>query len=79
MHMHCAYVVFRRITYQCFGGAIMVVFRIRELTNHAVELFALKALQGEIITDLDPYTIPQAGYVAHVVLADYGSCAWGYN
>lgn len=37
-------------------------YTIRELTNHAVELFALKALQGEIILDEDPYTIPQAGY-----------------
>ena len=34
---------------------------IRELTNHAVEMFALKALQGEIVTDEDSYTIPQAG------------------
>jgi hypothetical protein len=37
-------------------------YTIRELTNHAVELFALKALQGEVILDEDPYTIPQAGY-----------------
>lgn len=34
----------------------------RELTNHAVELFALKALQGEVVLDENPYTIPQAGY-----------------
>ena len=33
--------------------------RIRELTNHAVEMFALKALQGEVILDEDPFTIPQ--------------------
>ena len=37
-------------------------YTIRELTNHAVELFALKALQGEVLLDEDPYTIPQAGY-----------------
>lgn len=37
-------------------------YTIRELTNHAVELFALRALQGEVLLDEDPYTIPQAGY-----------------
>ena len=43
------------------GTLCLIDYTIRELTNHAVELFALKALQGEIITDEDPYTIPQAG------------------
>ena len=37
-------------------------YTIRELTNHAAELFALKAMQGEILTSGDPYTIPQKGF-----------------
>ena len=37
-------------------------YTIRELTNHVAELYALKAMQGEITTSGDPYTIPQAGY-----------------
>ena len=37
-------------------------YTIRELSNHAVELFALKALQGEVLLAEDPYTEPQAGY-----------------
>ena len=37
-------------------------YTIRELTNHAAELFALKAMQGEILTSGDPYTIPQVGF-----------------
>jgi len=36
-------------------------YTVRELSNHAVELFPLLALQGEVITDNDPYTIPQPG------------------
>ena len=44
------------------GVQVKFYYTIRELTNHAVELFALKALQGEILTSGDPYTIPQAGY-----------------
>jgi hypothetical protein len=43
------------------GLRVKFYYTIRELTNHAVELFALKALQGEILTDEDPYTIPQKG------------------
>eukprot|EP01060_Flectonema_neradi_P038965 TRINITY_DN835_c0_g2_i3.p1 TRINITY_DN835_c0_g2~~TRINITY_DN835_c0_g2_i3.p1 ORF type:complete len:735 (+),score=137.41 TRINITY_DN835_c0_g2_i3:1024-3228(+) len=37
-------------------------YTIRELSNHAVELYALRSLDGEIITNESPYTIPQAGY-----------------
>lgn len=37
-------------------------YTIRELSNHVAELFALKALQGEVLTSGDPYTIPQVGY-----------------
>ena len=37
-------------------------YTIRELTNHVVELYALKALQGEVLTSGDPYTIPQKGF-----------------
>lgn len=44
------------------GLRVKYYYTIRELSNHAVELFALKALQGEIITDETPYTIPQKGY-----------------
>ena len=40
----------------------MTDYTIRELTNHAAELFALKAMQGEILTSGDPYTIPQKGF-----------------
>ena len=44
------------------GLQVKYYYTIRELSNHAVELFALKALQGEIITEADPYEEPQAGY-----------------
>jgi hypothetical protein len=44
------------------GVQVKFYYTIRELTNHAVELYALKALQGEVLTSGDPYTIPQAGY-----------------
>jgi hypothetical protein len=37
-------------------------YTVRELSNHAVELYALRALQGEILSPGDPYTIPQPGY-----------------
>lgn len=37
-------------------------YTIRELSNHAAELFALLALWGEVIIDTDPYNIPQPGY-----------------
>ena len=36
--------------------------RIRELSNHAAELFALLALEGEVIVDTPPQTVAQAGY-----------------
>ena len=61
-------------------------YTIRELTNHVVELYALKALQGEIMTSGDPYTIPQAGfnhawdthgggaYLHEHLIDDYVSC-----
>ena len=42
--------------------AIKFYYTVRELSNHAVELFALKALDGEVLADTDPYTIPQPGY-----------------
>ena len=32
------------------------------MLDHAAELFALKAMQGEILTSGDPYTIPQKGF-----------------
>jgi len=44
------------------GMQVKFYYTIRELSNRAVELFALKALQGEIYLDEDPYTIPQKGY-----------------
>ena len=37
------------------GLQVKYYYTIRELSNHAIELFALKALQGEIITEADPY------------------------
>ena len=44
------------------GVQVKFYYTIRELTNHVVELYALKSLQGEILASGDPYTIPQAGY-----------------
>lgn len=38
-------------------------YTIRELTNHVAELYALKALQGEVLLGGDPYTVPQKHYV----------------
>jgi hypothetical protein len=51
-------------TQQAHALEVVVKFyyTIRELSNHAVELFALKALQGEVLLAEDPYTEPQAGY-----------------
>jgi len=34
----------------------------RELSNHANELFALRALDGEVLLDQDPWTVVQPGY-----------------
>ena len=36
-------------------------YTIRELSNHAAELFALKAIGGVLVGG-DPYTVPQPGY-----------------
>ena len=44
------------------GLQVKYYYTIRELSNHATELFALKALDGEIITDSDPFAEPQDGY-----------------
>ena len=44
------------------GLQVKYYYTIRELTNHAAEFFALKALNGEIITPSDPFAEPQAGY-----------------
>ena len=61
-------------------------YTIRELTNHVVELYALKALQGEVLSSGDPYTIPQTGfnhawdahgggaYLHEHLIDDYVSC-----
>ena len=37
-------------------------YTIRELSNHAVELYALRSLGGEIITDESPYVVPPMGF-----------------
>ena len=37
-------------------------YTIRELSNHAVELYALRSLGNEILTAGTPYFIPQTGY-----------------
>jgi hypothetical protein len=44
------------------GMATRFYYTVRELSNHAAELFALISLQGEMIVDTDPTTIPQPGY-----------------
>eukprot|EP00041_Stephanoeca_diplocostata_P030302 m.914684 g.914684 ORF g.914684 m.914684 type:complete len:1236 (+) comp23730_c1_seq7:171-3878(+) len=44
------------------GLIVKFYYTVRELTNHAAELFALKALDGELLVDASPYTVPQAGY-----------------
>eukprot|EP00051_Salpingoeca_urceolata_P011338 m.140348 g.140348 ORF g.140348 m.140348 type:complete len:1261 (+) comp17082_c0_seq3:824-4606(+) len=56
------------------GMAVKFYYTIRELSNHAAELFALLALQGEVITDVDPYSIPQRGYCHDWDC--HGGCAW---
>ena len=45
-------------TQQCHAVGVQVKFydTIRELSNHAAELFALKALQGEVLTSDSPFT-----------------------
>lgn len=43
------------------GMAVKFYYTIRELSNHAVELFALRSLQGEVIIDGDPDYVPQPG------------------
>jgi len=42
--------------------AVKFYYTIRELSNHAAELFPILSLRGEIVNDEDPYTIPQPGY-----------------
>ena len=44
------------------GMRVKFYYTIRELSNHAVELYALKALDGEILLDESPYVVPQEGY-----------------
>ena len=50
------------------GLIVKFYYTIRELSNHAAELFALKALSGEVLLDEDPYTVPQKGYCPCVPL-----------
>ena len=44
------------------GMGVKMYYTIRELSARAVEMFAFKAMQGEILVDQDPYTIVQPGY-----------------
>ena len=44
------------------GMGVKFYYTIRELSARAVEMFAFKAMQGEILVDMDPYTIVQPGY-----------------
>ena len=44
------------------GMGVKMYYTIRELSARAVEMFAFKAMQGEILVDEDPYTIVQPGY-----------------
>ena len=37
-------------------------YTIRELSNHAAELFPILSLRGEIVLDVDPHFVPQPGY-----------------
>jgi len=41
--------------------AVKFYYTIRELSNHATEFFALRALQGEVLIDGDPDYVPQPG------------------
>jgi hypothetical protein len=42
--------------------AVKFYYTIRELSARAPEMFAFKAMQGEILVDQDPYVIVQPGY-----------------
>jgi hypothetical protein len=44
------------------GMGVKMYYTIRELSSRAVEMFAFKAMQGEILVDQDPYDIVQPGY-----------------
>ena len=44
------------------GVAVKFYYTIRELSARAAEMFALFAMQGEILVDQNPYTIVQPGY-----------------
>jgi hypothetical protein len=44
------------------GMATKFYYTVRELSSRAPEMFAFKALQGEVLVDEDPWTIVQPGY-----------------
>ena len=41
------------------GMRMKYYYTVRELSTHAAETFPLLSLQGEVIDDTDPMTIPQ--------------------
>ena len=53
-----------RYTHEAHALGVQVKFyyTIRELTNHVAELYALKALQGEVLTSGDPWVTQRAGW-----------------
>ena len=56
------------------GLAVKYYYTIRELSSRAPEMFAFKAMQGEIVVDFDPYMIVQPGY-SHQ-WNTHGGAAW---
>ena len=50
------------------GMAVKMYYTIRELSARAPEMFAFKAMQGEILVDEDPYTIVQVSKLKKMAL-----------
>jgi hypothetical protein len=58
----------------CVARSTKFYYTIRELSNHAAELFALRSIQAGELVRGDPYFIPQPGY-GHD-WDEHGGAAW---
>ena len=64
------------------GMAAKFYYTVRELSHHAVELFAFRALAGEVLVEGDPYNSGAYGWNQHGggaylhqhLITDYQSC-----
>ena len=50
------------------GMAVKFYYTVRELSSRAPEMFAFKAMQGELLVDEDPYKIVQPGELLNVMI-----------